>query len=202
MIEWITGMLDSAGYLAVILLMLLENVFPPIPCEVILPLAGLTAAKGKLTFIGVALAGTLGSVLGSVPLYYLGKWFGLERLKQWADKHGRWLTITGKDLDKNHEWFERHGNKAVFLGRLVPGIRSLISIPAGIHGMNLGKFLLYTTLSAAIGASLLTLTGYVLEENYNRIEKYLKPASYVFPVGLLLLYVARVITYKPQSAPS
>lgn len=202
MLEWITNFMNQAGYFAVTLLMLLENVLPALPCEVIMPLAGLTAAQGKLNFIGIVLAGTLGSVLGSVPLYYLGRWFGLERLKAWADKHGRWLTITGKDLDKNHEWFAKHGHKAVFLGRLVPGIRSLISIPAGIHNMDLRYFLLYTALSAVIGATLLTMTGYVLGENYNQVEKYLKPASYIVPVGLLLIYAVRVITYKPQSAAS
>lgn len=202
MLEWITNLMNQTGYFAVTLLMLLENVFPPLPCEVIMPLAGLTAAQGKLTFLGIVFAGALGSVLGSIPLYYLGRWYGLDRLKAWTDKHGRWLTISSKDLDKNHEWFERHGNKAVFLGRLVPGIRSLISIPAGIHNMNLGYFLLYTGLSALIGAALLTLTGYVLGENYNQVEKYLKPASYILPVGLLLIYVVRVIRYKPQSATS
>ncbi len=202
MLEWITSVLGSMGYFAVTLFMMLENAFPPLPTEVIMPLAGLTAAQGKLTFIGVVLAGTLGSVLGSLPLYYLGKGFGLDRLKAWADKHGRWLTITGADLDKNHEWFERHGNKAVLLGRLVPGIRSLISIPAGIHNMNMARFLLYTGISASIGATLLTLTGYVLEENYRQVEQYLKPASYIVPSILIIVYAVRVVRYKTQSAAS
>src|SRR5919112_1303221 len=100
MFEWITGLMNSMGYIAIVFLMFLENVFPPIPSELIMPLAGFTATKGKLSLLGVIIAGTIGSMLGALPLYYLGKTIGEERLKKWADKHGKWLTVSSEDIDK------------------------------------------------------------------------------------------------------
>src|SRR4028119_1799709 len=123
MFEWITNLMNSLGYFAVVVLMFLENMFPPIPSELIMPLAGYTVTKGKLTFVGVVLAGTLGSVLGALPLYYLGQFIGEERLKTWADQHGKWLTVSREDIEQSRSWFDRHGSKAVFLCRLVPGVR-------------------------------------------------------------------------------
>src|SRR5687767_4658381 len=133
MLEWITEFMNSMGYFAIVFLMFLENVFPPIPSEVIMPMAGFTATQGKLSFIGVVIAGTLGSVLGALPLYFVGKTIGEDRLKSWAHSHGKWLTVSRDDIDKAKEWFEKHGAIAVLIGRLVPGVRSLISLPAGIH---------------------------------------------------------------------
>jgi membrane protein DedA with SNARE-associated domain len=178
--------------------MVVENVFPPIPSEVIMPLAGFMAMQGRLALFGVILAGTLGSVLGAVPLYYLGRKIGDERLKALADSHGRWLTVSREDLDKAGQWFDRHGGMAVLLCRLVPGIRSLISIPAGIKGMPLVPFLLFTTIGAGLWTALLACAGYWLGRNFRQVEAYLDPLSYVVLAVIVVFYVWRVVTHKGQ----
>lgn len=186
MLEWIKNLMNTLGYPGIVLLMFLENVFPPIPSEFIMPLAGYTAARGDLNFVGVVIAGMLGSVLGALPLYYLGKWLGEERLKQLADKYGKWLTVSGEDIAKADDWFDRHGHKAVFFARLVPGVRSLISIPAGISSMNLLQFLLYSALGTGIWAGVLAYLGRLLGENYEVVNTYLGPITYVVIGGLVL----------------
>jgi membrane protein DedA with SNARE-associated domain len=138
--------METLGYAGVAFLMFLENVFPPIPSELIMPLAGFSAARGEMTLWGVIVAGSVGSVLGQYPLYYLGRAVGPERLHRWADRHGKWLTVSGKDIEKAREWLNRRGPIAVLLCRLVPGVRSLISIPrgdeqdvaVGVHGVQHG----------------------------------------------------------------
>ena len=178
--------------------MIVENVCPPIPSEVIMPLAGFMATQGRLAWLGVILAGTLGSVLGAVPLYWLGRRIGDERLKDFADRHGRWLTVSRGDLDKAQQWFDRHGRLAVLFCRLVPGVRSLISIPAGIEGMPLAPFLLYTTIGAGLWTTLLAAAGYGLGANFRQVEAYLDPASYIVLAVIVGLYVWRVVTHQSQ----
>src|SRR5687767_8334789 len=146
MLKWISDLMNDLGYWAITFLMFLENIVPPIPSEVVMPLAGFTAAQGKLSLVGVIIAGTIGAVLGALPIYYLGRTMGPERLKQWADKHGRWLTVCGEDIDKAKKWFDRYGKIAIMLGHLAPGVRSFISLPAGMTRMNLPLFLLYTAI--------------------------------------------------------
>jgi membrane protein DedA with SNARE-associated domain len=200
MASWVMQMMSATGYVGLVLLMVLENVFPPIPSEVIMPLAGFMAAQDRLSLLGVIVAGTLGSVLGALPLYYVGRKIGEERLKGFADRHGRWLTLSREDLDSAKQWFDRHGGLAVFLCRLVPGVRSLISIPAGIEGMPLAPFLLYTTIGAGLWTALLTLAGYGLGANFRQVETYLDPASYVVLALIVALYVWRVVTHKGERA--
>ena len=185
--------MDSMGYFGVVLLMFLENVFPPIPSELVMPLAGFTAAQGKLTLWGVIVAGTVGAVLGALPLYWIGHAMGKDRLKRWADKHGKWLTLSGDDIDKAMEKFDHYGGGAVFICRLIPGVRSLISIPAGICGMSMPKFLLYTTVGSAIWTAVLAYLGHKLGENYHAVEKYVGPVSYVVIGGLVLWFLVVVI---------
>jgi membrane protein DedA with SNARE-associated domain len=185
-LDWIRNLMNSLGYPGVALLMFLENVFPPIPSEFIMPLAGFTTTQGQLNFVGVVIAGTLGSVLGALPLYYLGRLLGEERLKQLADRYGKWLTVSAAEIERADRWFDRHGAKAVFFCRLVPGIRSLISIPAGISGMNLAQFLLYTALGTGLWAGILAYLGRLLGENYEQVNRYLGPITYVVVGGLLL----------------
>jgi len=200
MASWVMQVISATGYIGLMFLMVLENVFPPIPSEVIMPLAGFMATQDRLSLVGVIVAGTLGSVLGALPLYYLGHKMGDEWLKAFADRHGRWLTLSREDLDNAKQWFDRHGGLAVLLCRLVPGIRSLISIPAGIEGMPLTPFLLYTTLGAGLWTALLTLVGYELGANFRQVETYLDPASYVVLAVIVMLYVWRVLRHKGQSA--
>lgn len=184
MTDWVVNIVETLGYPGIVFLMFLENVFPPIPSELIMPLAGYTSGRGRLSFPGVVAAGTLGSVLGAIPLYYLGSAVGEQRLIAWADRHGRLLRVSGGDIERADSWFDRHGGKVVFFGRLVPGVRSLISIPAGVARMNLVPFLLYTALGASLWTALLAYAGRVLGENYVRVGDYLGPASYVVLAGL------------------
>lgn len=179
MLDWIQQTMTSLGYPGIAFLMFLENIFPPIPSELIMPLAGFTAGTGELSFVGVVLAGALGSLLGQLPLYYLGRWVGEDKLVAWADRYGKWLTVSGSDVKKADDWFDRHGHKAVFLARLVPGLRSLISIPAGISEMQLTTFLLYSALGTALWVLLLAALGSILGENYELVDTYLGPVALV-----------------------
>jgi len=134
--------------------------------------------------------------LGALPLYYLGAKLGEERLKRLATRHGRWLTFSSEDVDKSKEWFERHGAKAVLFCRLIPGIRSFISIPAGFNRMNLASFMLFTTMGAGIWTSLLAYTGYILGTNFRQIGEYLDIVTYVVFGSIILLYLWRFFNYK------
>ena len=199
MFEWVTGLVERTGYLGIALLMLAENVFPPIPSELIMPLAGFTAARGDLNLVLVVLAGTVGSLLGAVFWYYVGLWVGCARLKRWTAAHGRWLTIAPEEVDQAAEWFRGRGAWAVFIGRLIPAVRTLISVPAGISGMPLGPFLLCSGLGTVVWSGLLAGAGYLLEDRYNAVSGYVNPASNVIMGVMLLYYVYRVATFRPRT---
>ena len=201
MLSWITSLMDRMGHVGVLILMFLENVLPPIPSELVMPLAGFTAAQGRLSLWGVILAGTAGSVLGALPLYYLGKVLGQDRLKRFADRHGKWLTLSGDDIDAAMKKFDHHGSAAVFVCRLIPGVRSLISIPAGICGMKLPKFVLYTTAGSAIWTAALAYAGHKLGENYHAVEKYLGPVTYIV-IGALALWAIITIIKRRRRQQS
>ena len=190
------GIVSSGGYFGIVVLMFIENVFPPVPSEIIMPLAGYMASDGKVSLFGVVLAGTVGSVLGALPLYYAGRRFGEDRLKDFADRRGRWLTLSRNDIEGAKRWFDRHGHVAVLWCRLVPGVRSLISIPAGIAGMNMFPFIAYTALGAAIWTSLLTYIGYFLANNFTKVGEYLDPISWVVFGAIAIIYCIRVIQHK------
>ncbi len=199
MVEWITNTMSSLGYLGIGLLMFAENIFPPIPSELIMPLAGFTVAKGEMNFVFAVLAGVLGTVLGALPWYYAGKIMSEERLRTLADKYGKWMALSGKDIDKADRWFDRHGNQAVFFCRLVPGVRTLISLPAGISGMPLAPFLLYSTLGTTLWVGLLTYLGFVLGHNYDLVDEYLGPVSKIVLGLLVVAFIAWVVLKKQKS---
>lgn len=196
MFDWITGLVERSGYLGILLLMLAENVFPPIPSELIMPLAGFTAAQGQLNILLVVLAGTAGSLLGALVWYYVGRWLGADRLRRFAIRHGRWLTLSPGEIDRAHTWFDRHGAKAVFIGRLIPAVRSLISVPAGITRMPLAPFLAWTALGTALWTLLLAGAGYLLQSHYTLVADYLNPLSNVVLGLLVVWYVYRVVTFR------
>lgn len=202
MSSWIESTLHQMGYPGVAFLMFLENVFPPIPSEVVMPLAGFTATQGQLALWGVIAAGMVGSVAGAIPLYYLGRWLGADRLERWAGEHGHWLLLSKKELERARRWFERHAVAAVFLGRLVPGVRSLISIPAGVYAMPLGPFLLWTAAGTGLWAALLALLGRWLGERHETVGRFLGPAAYVILGGLLLWYLGYAWTRHRQKHDS
>ncbi len=188
MAEWVTNIMNALGYFGIGLLMFLENLFPPIPSELIMPLAGFTISQGKMEFIPVLAAGVMGTMLGALPWYYIGKVVGEARLKRWANHYGKWLGISGNDIDKAKRWFERHGVKAVFFCRLVPGVRTLISLPAGFSAMPMLPFLLYSTAGTLAWVSLLTYLGYLLGANYTLVDEYLGPVSKIVLLLLLLAF--------------
>jgi len=188
MLEWITTTINSMGYLGIALLMFVENLFPPIPSELIMPLAGFTAraTPDKLNVFGVFLAGVIGSVLGALIWYYPGKFLGEPRLKYLADKYGKWITISSADIDKATRWFNKQGAIAVLIGRLVPGVRTLISVPAGLSNMPLLPFLIYSTIGSAAWVALLTFAGYILGSQYELVDQYLAPVSKIV-LGILVV---------------
>ena len=199
MFDFITEFMQSGGYLAVFALMALENIFPPIPSELIMPFAGFVAARGDLNVVGVLIAGTAGSVAGSLPWYYAGKVYGKERLEKFADKHARWMTVTHGDIEHAMESFEKHGRKVVLFGRLIPAIRTLISVPAGLACMPMGQFLLYSTVGSLVWTGILTGAGYMLESQYERVAQYVDPVSKAILIGLLGWYLYRVATFKKRA---
>ena len=198
MFDFITKFLETSGYLGVFALMALENVFPPIPSELIMPFAGFVAARGDLHVAGVLLAGTAGSIAGALPWYYAAKVYGKERLEKFADKHARWMTVTHGEIEHALDAFERHGRKVVLFGRLIPAIRTLISVPAGLACMPLAQFLLYSTIGSLIWTAILTGAGYLLESQYEQVAHYVDPVSKAILALLLAWYVYRVITWKPK----
>jgi membrane protein DedA with SNARE-associated domain len=194
--NWITGLIEQMGYLGIAVLMFLENVFPPLPSEVIMPMAGFTASKGELNIVGVLAAGTAGTLSGALFWYVVARKLGEDRLRRWADRHGRWITLSREDIDKLDGWFERHSRWAVPVGHLVPGIRTLISIPAGIFGMGLTRFILLTALGAGAWTLALGMAGYVLGSRFDQVDRYLGPASTAIMSAILLWYLYRVATFK------
>lgn len=200
MFDFITEFMQNSGYFGVFALMALENIFPPIPSELIMPFAGFVAARGDLSVVGVLVAGTAGSVAGALPWYYAGKVYGKERLEKLADRHARWLTVTHGDIEHAMDAFEKHGRKVVLLGRLIPAIRTLISVPAGLAKMPLAQFLLYSTVGSLLWTGILTGAGYLLESQYERVADYVDPVSKAVLIGLLGWYLYRVATFKSRKA--
>jgi membrane protein DedA with SNARE-associated domain len=199
MFESVINTINSLGYIGIVILMALENILPPIPSEVIMPLAGFAVTQGKLQFIYVIISGTIGSVLGTIPWYFLGKALGLQRTKKIANSYGKWLAISGEDVDKAYNWFARRGYIATAIGRLVPGIRTYISIPAGIAKMALFPFLIYSIIGSVIWVSFLTFAGYILGENYEKISIYLKPFSSLILIVIIIFIIYLIIKRKTQA---
>ena len=177
------------AYLTICLAMFLENIIPPIPSEIIMPLGGFFVYQQKLNFYFLVFWGLLGTILGSLPWYYLGRLVNEKRLSNFLERKGKYLGISTNDLIKSKKWFEKYGVSLVFWGRLVPGIRTLISVPAGIELMPLKKFLLWTTFGSFIWVALLTYLGYLFGENYPIIETYLGQVKYVVKPILILIFL-------------
>ncbi|HVK96038.1 MAG TPA: DedA family protein [Noviherbaspirillum sp.] len=198
MFDFIVDLVTHSGYLGVFLLMAAENIFPPIPSELIMPLAGFVAARGDMNMVMVIIAGTLGSVLGTMPWYYAGKLLGADRLRRLSDRYGKWLTVSPQDVDQALLTFARYGRAAIFFGRLVPAIRTLISIPAGIARMPLANYLAYTTVGSLIWTALLACAGFVLESQYARVADYVDPVSKLVVLAVIATYVYRLVTQHFQ----
>jgi membrane protein DedA with SNARE-associated domain len=194
MFDWILGTIGSAGYLGVFGLMFLENLFPPIPSELIMPLAGFLAARGEMDPVAVILVGTLGSVVGALPWYWLGRAFGYDRVLRMSERLGFWFTVEPADVRNAHDWFRRKGWTAVLFGRLVPAIRTLISVPAGLARMSMAPFLALTFLGSLVWTTLLAASGYILEDQYARVEAFLDPGTKIVLAVVVGVYLWRVGT--------
>ena len=196
MFDWITDTIGGMGYPGIVLLMFLENVFPPIPSELVMPAAGFAAARGELSFTGVLFAGTFGSLLGALPWYYAGRFLGNDRLQRLVSRQGRWLAISSSEIAATLRWFERHGGKIVFAGRLVPTVRTLISVPAGVASMQLPAFLICSAAGTLLWTGTLAWAGFMLGDQYEKIGSYLGPVSTIVVMLIVLTYIYRVMTFK------
>lgn len=180
------------GYVAIGAVMLLENVFPPIPSELVMPLGGFYVQQGKLELVPVILAGLIGTVLGAWFWYGVGRLINEQRLEHWLERHGRWIGISPNDLARSRRWFNRHGVAVVFWGRIIPGVRTLVSVPAGIEMMPQLPFLAWTTAGSLIWLLVLTLLGQGLGEGYQRVELWIEPLTRLVKVLLVLAAVLAV----------
>ena len=202
MASWIESVVQTTGLFGIAFLMLLENVFPPIPSELIMPLAGYTAAQGEANIVLVIVAGTIGSLAGAFLWYAIGLWVGEERLKRWADRHGRWITLSRDEIDKADDWFDRHGHKAVLIGRLIPTVRTLISVPAGLSEMPWMRFLLYSGIGTTLWTAALALLGYWLGSSYENVSSWLDPVSLAVVAAIAAYYLYRVVTFRSHKEQS
>lgn len=191
MFEWINNTIRALGYSGVAVLTFLENVFPPIPSELVIPLAGFVAAQGDMRVWGVIAAGSLGSLAGAIVWYEVGRRVGERRLRAWVDRHGKWLTLSGKDLDRAQDWFRRHGRSSVLVGRLVPGVRTFVSLPAGFARMPFGAFLIYSTAGTIAWTAALAYAGVLLRANYEIVGDYIGVATNTIFAALGILLVWR-----------
>ena len=198
MTDWITWAIEEAGYLGIFFLMFLENLVPPLPSEVIMPMAGFSASEGKLSIVGVLVAGTGGTLAGAMFWYAVARKLGEDGLKRWAEKHGRWITLSPDEIERLDRWFDRHGSWTVPVGHLVPGVRTLVSIPAGVFGMGMLRFALLTVLGAGAWTAALGLAGYALGKRFEEIDRYLGPISTAILAGLLVWYGYRVATAQQR----
>lgn len=183
--SWVTDVVRELGYLGLLLMVALENVFPPIPSEIILPWAGYLTGQGDMWFPGAVFAATAGSVLGALVLYYAAHYFGERRVRALVRRYGKWAMVSEEDIDKADDWFDHHDREAVLIGRLVPVVRSLISIPAGMRGMDLTRFLLYTTIGSAIWNTVLIGIGWILGDNWEEVEQYVGYFQYLVILAVL-----------------
>ena len=192
--------MNNFGYIGVFLLIAIENIFPPIPSEVILLFGGFMTTFTDMNVIGVIIASTLGSLVGAIALYYIGKILNKERLKKIiTSKPGKILRLTSEDIDKADNWFDTKGNKTVFFCRFIPLIRSLISIPAGMSEMPMKKFLIYTIAGSAIWNTALTLAGNLVGENWTDILEIMDNYSHIIVILLAIaFFIAIIIFYKKR----
>jgi membrane protein DedA with SNARE-associated domain len=198
MSDWVVRLIEQSGYLGVAFLMFLETVFPPIPSEVIMPVAGMAAAQGKLNFTLSVVSGTAGAMLGNVVWYLAARALGHDRLKPIIQRHGKWMTLSWPEVERAHRWFDAHGIAFVSVGRLIPTVRSLVSIPAGLLDMRFRNFMIASTIGTALWTAVLTGAGYKLQENFRDIGKIIGPMSNAVLIALVVIYVWRLFTHKVE----
>jgi membrane protein DedA with SNARE-associated domain len=202
MSDWVIELIDRGGYLAVFALMLLETVFPPIPSEVILPVAGMRAATGPLGLGGVIAAASAGAMTGNFIWYLVARAIGLDRLRRFIERYGRWLSLDWYDIERVQRLFGRFGAAIVFVGRMLPTIRTFVSIPAGLVDMHLVRFLIWSTIGTALWSGALAAAGYVLEREFGAIDRVAGPVTSAIVIAIALWYVWRQLTWRRRHPPA
>ncbi len=196
MTDFVFRLIEQGGYWGVALLMFLETVFPPIPSEVIMPLAGVVAARGQLSLTWVVAAGTTGAMAGNLLWYAAAKALGVGRFEPLIRRYGRWLTMDWNEIERAHRLFDRHGATIVFVARMLPTVRSLISVPAGLLKMRFWPFALWSLLGSMIWTAGLTVAGWILGSRFADVDKLLGPLSLAIIAAIVLWYLYRVATWK------
>ena len=194
----VSDIVDRLGYVGLALLVAIENAFPPIPSEVILPLAGYNVYLGRMSFPVVIVATTMGSVLGSLLLYAIGSWLGKDRLRTLVIRYGHFFLLKEPDMDKADAWFQRYGGVAVLIGRVVPMVRRLISIPAGIERMPVMRFIALTAIGSAVWNTLLVGAGWILGTQWDRVEEWVGVLQWVV-LALAVLAVGYFVIKRLQT---
>lgn len=184
--DWSVKVMEQLGGVGAALLIALESIFPPLPSEIILPLAGFTSSQGNMNLLAAIVWTTIGSLVGAVVLYQLGAWLGRDRIRHYTHKLP---LVKVKDIDKAESWFTRHENQAVFFGRMIPVVRSLISIPAGVEKMPMKIFLVYTAAGSLIWNTALITAGYILGEQWHLVETYVGVLQYIV-IAAVLIFIA------------
>jgi membrane protein DedA with SNARE-associated domain len=186
LVDWVTDVVETVGYVGVAFLVALENVFPPIPSEVVLPLAGFVAGRGDANFFGMVIAATIGSIVGAWLLYGISAWIGPVRLRAIVVRHGRLLGVKEKDLDRAEAWFDRRGAAAVLLGRCVPLIRSIVSVPAGLRRQPLARFTALTAVGSLAWNLALIGAGAALGDQWEDVGSYVEVLQYLVIIAIVL----------------
>lgn len=204
--DWIIRLVEWGHYWGVALLMLLETIFPPIPSEVIMTVAGVSSARGNMNLAGTIAAGTAGAMLGNWIWYWVAVKFGEARMQIFIDRFSRWLTLDWEEVERGHRLFRKHGSIIVLIARMLPTLRSLISIPAGLFGMTLRRFLIFSTIGTAGWTAALACAGYFLGSQFEDVEKWLGPLSTLVIAGIVLTYVWRLarwnVTHPKKATPA
>ena len=184
--DFVIKLVSDLGYPGIVLAMAVENLFPPIPSEAVMPMAGYLTTTGRFNLWLTILTGVLGSLIGAVVLYYIGIWVGNLAFRKFLNRYGRFFMTTSKDLEAAEKWFEKHGEKSVLFCRMIPIVRSIISIPAGFTKMPLKKFMIFTTIGTTAWTTFLTVVGVVLGENWERIGPVMKKFDVVV-IGVIVV---------------
>jgi membrane protein DedA with SNARE-associated domain len=198
MTDWVLRLIDAGGYWGIAFLMVLENVFPPIPSELIMGIGGIRVGQGRMEMLPLLFAGTVGTTIGNYFWYLVGSRLGVARLKPLVDRYGRWATVDWRDVERLDAIFERYGQIVVFVFRFMPAFRTMISLPAGLFRMGHIRFLLWTFGGAAIWNVILAYAGYVLGYNFREVDRYVGPAATATVVLVVVFYVYRLVTWKPS----
>lgn len=199
MSDWIIRFVEETGYLGVAMLMFIETVFPPVPSEVIMSIAGMHAGQGKMSLPIVIAVGTAGAMLGNYFWYLVARLIGIDRLRTMIERYGRWLTLDWPEVERARVLFDRYGGVFVCVGRMLPTLRSLISVPAGLLRMKQSTFLIWSTIGSTGWTSLLASAGWLLGRNFRNIEDFVGPISLIVIVGIIVAYLWRVITWRPAA---